>query len=718
MRRVRGQNGDEGATLIFVLVFLLSFSLIVPALLTTAQTNVSSVTSTRQVGATTSDASAAAEVATNAIRRSVYDNVPSQPCFHDPLDLLSGAADSSAMLVTGSNTAAGALVTCRADPATGYPTTVRQTVTSPQAALLTTSTAPGEDGLKQTSNNVLRVAGKIYSASTINVTNNNSSVIDSSPVKARGTCSGAVLGTPTTCNDTSSDPLYTAPLYALPGTSPSPASVPNCTGGTKAYTLSPGTYTSASRLSNLTKNCAGSLVYFSPGTYYFDFTDSTPVWSITGGYVVGGTPSSKTAAWSVAGFPGTAPPVPGSCIAPGERTDASGNPVPDNGGVMFIFGGASQMAISAGAQVELCGAYSATRPSIAVFGANTGSGGSGATVTVKTDGTGSKTGGDAVFSPYSAIQDLGGATADAVLSDKSKVTTGTVTVPLPATVPAGSTLVGATLRVAHRDLTGPAVGAVLAGPVTSLNITIKPTSSGASVGPDAGSSLSLVPVASTATPVHEDSLDVSNALRTSFNSGFTGVSATFQATSGINTSATEQLDSIQLDLDYLLPGFKKQNGCATQTPYTGTGSGPCAMISTTGNASRLYIAGTTYAPLAALDVSLNHITRQVFQFGLVARVLVVNITGSADYTSPVISVPETTGAYAATVDLTVFLQVYLCEATTTCPPPPVPALPGYVPAVGSGWVRRLTTQVAYKDAAYPPVAGSRQVTVRSWSHVR
>ena len=721
MTRSPRTRDDEGATLLIVLAFLLSFALIVPALLTTAQTSVISIASTRDIGKRVIDASAAADTAVNALRNGVYDNVPGQPCFHDPADT-SGTSDSSALTITGANTLNQALVTCQSDPNSGYPTTIRQTVLAPAAALLTTSTNASEYGIRQAAAaNDLRVNGQIYSNSTIFVPNNNSSITDPSPIKARGSCTGAVLGNPTTCNDTSSDPLYTAPVYPLPTTVPPPATAPACqsTSASRAYTLSPGSYTSASALSNLTSGCANSLVYFSPGTYYFDFSDSTPLWQITGGYVVGGTPTG----WSVSGFPTTPPPVPNACV---KATDITG----DNGGVMFVFGGASRMSVSSGARVDLCGAYDVSRPPIAIFGATTGSGPTSTTTTVPTDGTGTRdTGSDAAFATPANIKVKDTVTADAVLSNKTSVATGSVVVKLPYTAPTGAVLTSARVRVAHRDSTGPAVttgsNTVPAGPVTSLDLKVKATASTTVLAPDAGSAaLSLTPDASTSanstTNVHEETLDFTNGLKPFFDAGFSGISATFKATSAINTSATERLDSIQLDLTYSVTAFRAENvsgSCTATAPYTGLGSGPCALVTTTGSSTRLYLDGTTYAPLAALDISLNNVTQQVFAYGLVCRVLVTSITSSASNTNPVISVPTATAAYAATVDLSVFLQVYLCPSGS-CSTVPVPAPAGYVPPAGSGWVRRLSTRVAYHDTAYPPVAAQRQVGVKSWSNIR
>ena len=175
------------------------------------------------------------------------------------------------------------------------------------------------------------------------------------------------------------------------------------------------------------------------------------------------------------------------------------------------------------------------------------------------------------------------------------------------------------------------------------------------------------------------------------------------------------LDSVQLDVIYEVPGFRANNGCVSATPYAG-GGGPCALIYAVGSNpdTRLYIQGTTYAPLAALDITLNNVSEQVFKFGVIARTVKVSITGSSSFTGAVIAVPGPNPGYAATVPLAAYLQVYVCETGSCTPPGPVTG--PYTP--GSGWVRRLSTQVRITDAAYPPTAGAREVDLVSWYHPR
>lgn len=726
--RHRRARGDDGASLVLVLVFVASFGLIVPALLGLAQTSVTSVAATRAVTDVTLDADAATDQAVNRVRNGTFYNSPAQPCFHDPADLV-GTTDSSAMEVTGANTGRKVLVTCQAAPATGFPTSVRVPITSanrPGQALLTLSRATGEAGIRQTANNVLRISGRVFSNSGIEVTNPNARLeVSNAPLIARGACdlgSGTVVGSPKSCNDSTQDSLGADPAgqpgYQLPTTLPVQVTAPTCGSSPAGYTLSPGTYRSASALSALTRTSCKALLHFTSGVYYFDFPDSDPVWSVTDGYVVGGSIPTGTRAWTTAGYPLLPPKVPGACVGPTEIVP----PVATNGGVLFVFGGQSRMSISGGGKVELCGRYSTTEPPIAVYGANTGSGQAPVTVPVGTDGSSTGTGSDFTSSQNIRLED--GTTSDAaiVASNAVKsVAAVAVSMPATATVPSGARLTSASLRVTHQEARG--VSTVQGsttyppGPITGLSVSFSPRSYGNGSAPDvAPAAQPTVRDLGARTP---DTLDITSELRPYFDAyGFTGINTTFKATAALGTSALEKLDAIRLEVTYELPGFRQGSGCVVATPYT-NGSGPCALITANGSNSetRLYVQGTTYAPKAALDITLNNVSEQVFRFGLIARTVKVSITGSSSFADAVIAVPDVAAGYTSTVPLAVHLQTWSCEAST-CASPPVPAPQGWVPASGSGWKRRVSARVRVSDAAYPPTAALRQTDVESWAHLR
>lgn len=139
-----------------------------------------------------------------------------------------------------------------------------------------------------------------------------------------------------------------------------------------------------------------------------------------------------------------------------------------------------------------------------------------------------------------------------------------------------------------------------------------------------------------------------------------------------------------------------QNGCITAVPYLSSG---CAVIKTENSpTSRLYIQGTTYVPRAALDISLNNLTGQVFRYGVIARSLLVSPTGSADLTGPVIEVPDDSPGYG--LRTVVHLNVYLCPGAAACS------------AAGK---LGLQATVGLVDRSGTPVAGRREVTIYNWS---
>jgi hypothetical protein len=104
--------------------------------------------------------------------------------------------------------------------------------------------------------------------------------------------------------------------------------------------------------------CNRVVLWFQPGTYYFNFASGSPTWTVNSGSVVGGTPTTPL---------GRSPTIPGSCVSPLTSTDV-------NAGVQFVFGGVSSMDVSGSARVELCGSYSRTAPPIVVYGVKSAGG--------------------------------------------------------------------------------------------------------------------------------------------------------------------------------------------------------------------------------------------------------------------------------------------------------------------------------------------------------
>jgi hypothetical protein len=136
-----------------------------------------------------------------------------------------------------------------------------------------------------------------------------------------------------------------------------------------------------------------------------------------------------------------------------------------------------------------------------------------------------------------------------------------------------------------------------------------------------------------------------------------------------------------------------QSGCVTTV-------GGCAVILTDNSPnSALYIQGHVYVPKAKVDISLNNATGQVLRYGIVARSLYLNPTGSADLDHEVIQIPDDVASFGH--NTVVNLTVYVCPASSTCS--------------ASGQLR-LRVKVGILDPSGSAASGGqRQVTVYNWS---
>jgi hypothetical protein len=582
-------------------------------------------------------------------------------------------------------------VTCTADPAKVLiqcPSLSQ--CNRPGTAILTLGRVAGEDGLNvtQPTGSAFNVHGVVFSNSNINMVKG--SLVTNAAAYARGACAGTVTSTPAaqcnyggTANPLGNDPGYTAAT----GTVPVHQNLPACTAANSVVKFQPGYYDDAVGLSAMMAGnsaCRHSTWWFTPGTYYFDFhnggTSPNPllgsgsdVWTVNDGYLVAGTPVNS------AGGIITQPPVPAAI--PG----ACDNPINDAHavGVQFIFGGDSQLAVKAG-QAEICGTYSANKPPIAVYGLTSGAETTSAPI-LKT--TSVVSAGNFTNATTASLSNVDGNLATWVNNSNGNQST-TVTVGgygPPAAIPAGSILRSAQLRVVHGNTAG--------STQDTLSVKITPTGGAAYTA--------TVPSYGDAA-LHTDAIDVAQGgtgtlAQQVYNGTFTGAQLAY--TAAVKHKGTEQLDSMQLDLTYVPPALRAQNGCITTTPYGSGGS--CAVVTTVNNAGGLfYVQGTTYTPGAVLDITLNNATEQVFRFGVIARSLWVKETGSFGYIGPVIEVPDDAPGFV----LSVFLSAYLCPKASTCTPSGTPA---------------LTARVAIVDAdPTAPAPGRRQISVLSWSSRR
>ena len=687
----RFARGDSGTSLVLVLIIVTAIGLGLTGLLSMMDTNERATIGLRSAVGTTYAADGAMQAAVNSVRSSTYNGATGQNCFGSGNTLsLSRINGTDSAAVACSPDAAKVLVQC---PSLSQ-------CNRPGSAILTLGKVAGEDGINiaQPTGSSFLVGGNVFSNSTINVTNG--SLTTDARLYARGTCTGTIVATTTSCNyGTTSNALGDDPGYAAAtSTVPVHRSLPACTTANSLVTFQPGYYDDAYGLSQMMAGnsaCKGSTWWFKPGTYYFDFhnagTNRNPllnssggnVWTVNDGSLVAGTPVDSTGA--TISQPPVNPTIPGSCANPIRNATAVG--------VQFIFGNDSQFAVKSG-KAEVCGTYNAYKPPIAVYGLTSGS----ETTTALTGAstltpTSVPDAGDFVNGATAAnLRAVDGTTASWKSTNKN--TSGSLTVSgyAPASaIPEGSILQSASIRVTHQHtdtLT-----------TDGLSATLTPNGGTATVSGSATGRLGGLPLSTDV--ISLDSAQTGALAQAVYKGTFTGAKIALAVTLA-NKNDTESIDAIQLDLSYTAPAFRAGAGCVTTGPYTGTGNAStCALISSINNVGNLfYIQGTTYTPKAVLDIALNNTASEVFNFGVITRSLWVKETGAYRLTTAVIEVPTDSPGFP----FSVYFTVYVCPAAATCAASGTPV---------------LRSRVAFLDAdPVTPVAGQRQVVVLSWSTLR
>jgi Tfp pilus assembly protein PilX len=697
IRRIN-RDDDSGAALILVLVVITVVALGLAGLLSFSDTSIRTTVQLRQQAADSYNADGAIQAAINNLRQSTYSN-PTAPCF--------GATDT--LVLPNFNGADSAAVKCSGDANSGVLIQCPRlsNCNRPGSAVLTLGNIAGEDGLRidQATNSTFRVKGRIYSNSNINVANG--TVQSTTTTFGVTGCSGNIVSPAGLyCPYTGSPPCFYAGTQPC-GADPNPAAaistvpvyrpLPACTTPNSLVTFLPGYYDDAVGLSKMMSSssaCHDSVFWFKPGPYYFDFhnpaiwgnTAGSDLWTVDNGYLVAGQPCAPHALGSpcvVVAAPAVPAAIPGACANPIDNPNAGAQQ-----GVQFIFGGDSQFLVKAG-KAEICGTYSTTDLPIAVYGLKAGVAtpvpASGVS-TLKMSGVVSA----GQFSTPGNIVDPDGTVATwantANGSPTGMVSVGGFSPAAP--VPAGSIVNAATLRVVR--------GNTNAANSDSTSVTITPT---------VGSPITVPLPNYHDSAMHSESINLLT-LSTAFASlvhgnGYAGATMTYSAT--VNHKDTEKLDSIQLDLQYTPPAFRAQDNtsvpgnCIVAAPYTGGSGAGCAFVKSDGSPNnQIYIQGTTYAPRAAVDITLNNAAEQVFRFGVIARAVWIKLTSSFTYTGSVIEVPDDTPGFG----LAVYLTAYVCPNSSTC---------------SASGAQRLRAKVALVDGVAP---GQRQAVILSWNSPR
>jgi hypothetical protein len=585
----RDLRGDEGMALAIALLVVMCVGIAVSASLSFAGTGLQNVPHLRVLRNQTLYGEGAVDGAINQIRRSSLLGTPlvSCPTFTPPVV---GSSDP------GADGSSQFRVTCQP-----IATTNGLGTNAPDFAIQTLNT--GAESLSTTKNDTLLVDGDIYSAGAIDVGQGAQAQIASEgSVYAAGACSAGITVTDPRGPQCSqgvktgapwSDPQYAPAVSGASGLSTVLSQgvdpLPTCSGSTA--TFAPGYYGELPDTLASIAGCANpSLERFTPGFYYFDFTNARAGTQWNPGAVIAGTLAAS----------GT------TCDS---TTDKDGNPV--SPGVQFIFGGASTLNI--GNNFAICGPspvqLAGSPQSIAIYGLN-GNNNQGTSVpAADTDHQEPAASAPTAvgFQPASSAQSIDGTSASATLGASATaslayagfgqvpdgVAIKSVKLKLVRTVSAGS-LSTETLSYQYKD-------------GSSTNISVKSCASPCTQD-----------ITSSLPSNHLDWKEVD------------GLTASYTATTGRRGSATDTVDGLTVLVTYVKPTFEPLQ--ATSADFFG------------GTASSLFTYGTIYAPSGDMTVSDHNKSLVGISRGVVVSTLEVDASASFKQTNAPFQVPRGTAS--------------------------------------------------------------------------
>ena len=626
-RAVRRLHGEEGASLLVALAFLLLFAVLLTGLLDFAVTsfNASNKVIDRERAAYSAEAAVHTQIA--RVRQNATLGVSGQQCAAESFS----GADTSTPAATA---------TCVPQANSG---TVRAGVDGPDNAILTRGgdlTVSGGGGGRLRTNANVFVNGAITVA--------NSTVLDAhdGAVAATGSCSPSPAVLPsfdavkTYCNATAvnapqysdgADPGYTSRFSEIVVTHggvqqlPTPNPAPTCSGGAVNATVfsAPAVFTNVYDLT--TSWCSGSTVmYFQPGAYYFDFQSrnssaSDYIWTIGNNAAVIGGPASST--WA----PGSALPAASDTGPTACTSGANGQ------GVQFIMGGASQIQLGTSSRLELCPQTASPAGKIAVFGAVSTPSQYPQILTLRPSGASGSFGSfsppSVLIGPDSATSPINGAFASwsANSGNAAENLSGFDWSSAPPAqqvlVPDGYVMNNVKVRAAHQE-TGSVKSGVVTATVSVGNAAVLSGGKADCTATFAAqSSLTTDVQPCTNTPASKsfdgrttvvrgnNGNDVAKSLSVTWNVDYTG-----------NAARTAQVDGVEIDFD-LAPLLEPENGCV----ITGTS---CPLLSNPSAGTPhdvVAIGGTVYAPLTDVTLNFSAETQMHFDWGVILRTL--NVTG-------------------------------------------------------------------------------------------
>ncbi|MDQ1621523.1 MAG: hypothetical protein QOE19_4092 [Actinomycetota bacterium] len=609
------RSDDSGSALALALVFLMIFGVYIGVVLQFATTGHRTTTAVREEAVNTYAGGGAIDGAVNAVRAATGTGVDpgtatppaASPCFTLPAGQLGNPSDIA--------------VTCQPRQGSGGdPPAALQS--QPAQAILARSTNAAE-GVSLTAG-PFSAQGRVQVKQGLRLTG--SATLSSTGANAAvqaGNCTGAT--TSPACVTTTSIPGD--PGWAAPTEYPAVQRVlPACTAQNRVVTLSPGTYLDGGDL-QVALTCAtntGRVIWFKPGTYYFDFRDTTRELQIlSAAVVVGGTPLGWTPNTTL---PANVP-VPSAANPTRSACDLSAQ------GVQLVFAGDSRMRVLSGGDIQLCAENtSGTAQHVVLRGlaAQTASlpaaqPTTGAATAATTTGTGAN------WSNPADGPDVDGNVAIATAT-RNTTTRALRVGPFPAgLVPPEATNIAVTV-----SLTGGMVGPGATN-VRLTNGTTLLTSTPLRTCPAAGCN---------DTALRTDSVTIAEAGLTAAiaNSMYVDVLVSSRDVGTPNGGQTTgAVDGITVSVDFSAP-MRPTSGTGVGAPYLPTTQNTTTtpILRTAGPASTTVVAlhGTVDAQLAAVDLATTLVPYTVIDRGIAVRHLQSSMTRAAGYTGPLISVPD------------------------------------------------------------------------------
>jgi len=598
LRRLRA-SGDDGSALALALTFLMVFGLIIGVVLQFATTGQRITLSVRDEAMSTYAGGGALDGAINAIRGSLSTGTAT-------------AGSTTCFTVSPNELANPTAVTVTCDPRADSGSALGGgSASQPNESVLALSSDTTE-GISVAAASVLPTQGDVLANKRLTVPVG-ATLTSSGSVRA-GTCSTAGTVNPNctvAAAGTASDPAWPGPATA---STPLAAALPAC--GT-VVTLSPGIYRSAAALQTVL-NCGSAVVWFRPGTYFFDFRDAgTHELTVgTGDVVVGGAASGWTPGTTAA----TAVPYPTAAAPTTSACDVSA------AGVDMVFGGDSRVNVVTGGRMQLCALVTgASNQHIVVRGlASAASVASTTTAAAATSASSNATGAWSWDTPAS------GAVVDG--------TTAHVKIPNTGKGPSKLTLAGLGAAIVPTDATAVSVSVTVTETVTgtgNTTLTLKP---GAGATPPA-QTLADCPGSRTCNaggfvPGNTDTATFTGLTAAQVN----GMS--FDVTvNNPNTSAVDAwIDGITVAVAFTVP-VPAVSGTAVAQPYVSGSTTTTALLKASGGTTVLALHGTVYAPASVVDLGLTSVAWTVADRGVVLRHLSSSMTAAAGYSGPLISVP-------------------------------------------------------------------------------